>query len=249
MSDVYKELIYPNEINYFANNEINRRLVNLNIMGASSFYPVVLSMVNNAYKEDDILIIVKSIETLIFRNCVVAGKVTNKYEILFGKIAYKISEKEFTTVKEIYNEIKKDTLTDEDLKVVFSTFNIKSVNVAKYVLRELNDSNSNEVKTVTDNSKIHLEHIMPKRKGQWDVDDEVHEKYLNRLGNLTLLADEYNKSIQNKTFDKKKSIYKKSRLQITNDLCEYQKWDRHAIEDRQNILFDQVIKIWCINKI
>jgi len=249
MSDVYKELVHPNEVNYFNNNEINKGLINLNIMGASSFYPTILSMVNNSYKEDDILIIVKAIETLVFRNCVVAGKVANKYEILFGKIAYKISEKEFTSIKEIYNEIKKDTLTDEDLQVVFSSFSIKSVNVAKYVLRELNDINSNEIKTVTDNSKIHLGHILPRKKGQWEIDDEVHSKYLNRLGNLTLLADEYNKSIQNKTFDKKKIVYKKSRLQITNDICKYENWDVKTIEDRQKALFEQVKKVWYIKEI
>lgn len=89
MSDVYKALVHPNEYSYFNSNVLNESLAGLKIMSASSFYPTVLAMVNNNYSEDEISKILHAIETLIFRNCVVAGKVANKYEILFGKVAYK----------------------------------------------------------------------------------------------------------------------------------------------------------------
>lgn len=246
MSDVYKALINPNEFSYFSDSIIQKKLINLKITGASSFYPTVLSMVNSGYKENDILKIIKAIETLIFRNCVVAGKVANKYEILFGRIAYNISQKKFTDVQEIYDEISKDTLSEEEFETAFNTFSIKSVAVAKYVLRELNDFDSLEVKAISDNCKLNLEHIMPKSKGNWKVDEESHKKYINRLGNLTLLADEYNKSIQNKTFDVKKETYKKSKLQITNSICSFRDWNIDTIKQRQKDLFEKSKKIWSI---
>lgn len=244
MSDVYKGLVHPGEYIYFTNHEINESLINLKIMSASSFYPIVLSMVNNDYSEDDIRIIINSIETLIFRNCVVAGKVANKYEILFGKVAYYISEKKITNVDEIYNEIKKETLNDEEFELAFSTLTIKSVNVAKYVLRKLNDAESIEVRAITDNTKLHLEHIMPKKLGQWEISEDNHEKYLNRIGNLTLLADEYNKAIQNKVFDYKKEVYKRSKLIVTNSICQYEEWNENSIENRQKGLFEIAKEVW-----
>lgn len=244
MSDVYKALVHPGEYIYFTNHVINESLTNLKIMSASSFYPIVLSMVNNGYSEEDIRIIINSIETLIFRNCVVAGKVANKYEILFGKVAHYISEKKITNVDEIYNEIKKETLNDEEFELAFSTLTIKSVNVAKYVLRKLNDAESIEVRAITDNTKLHLEHIMPKKLGQWEINEDIHEKYLNRIGNLTLLADEYNKAIQNKVFDCKREVYKRSKLIVTNSICQYEEWNENSIENRQKGLFEIAKEVW-----
>lgn len=147
-------------------------------------------------------------------------------------------------MEEIYSEIKRETLTDEEFEVVFNTLSIKSVNVAKYVLRKLNDYNSLEVKAITDNSKLHLEHIMPKKLGNWNISEENHNKYLNRIGNLTLLADEYNRAIQNNIFIHKKEIYKRSKLAITNEICEFDEWNENSIQKRQNSMFKLAKKIW-----
>jgi uncharacterized protein with ParB-like and HNH nuclease domain len=245
-SDIYKGLHNPREENYFTNAKINQHLVNLKMMNSSSFYPTILSMANSGFSEEEIEKIVISIETLLFRNCVVADKVANKYEILFGKIAYKISEKEITTVSEIYAEIKKETLSDEEFENSFKVFSVKSSTVAKYVLREINDFVNIEVHAITDNSRLHLEHILPKTKGDWDISDDIHEKYINRLGNLTLLADEYNRSLQNKIFAKKKDVYKKSKLTITSDLCKFDIWNEISIDQRQKELFEIAKKRWSL---
>ena len=95
-----------------------------------------------------------------------------------------------------------------------------------------------------DNSKLNLEHIMPKTKGDWQVDKETHEKYLYRLGNLTLLAEKINKGIQNKIFDSKKPVYERSKLTITNMLKDFSKWDPDSIDVRQERLYDIAIKRW-----
>jgi len=243
MAEVYKGLVYPLIEGYFSEPLINQTLNNLKIMNASSFYPIMLALVQRKFEDKDILIIAQSIETLIFRNCVVAGKVANKYEIVFSRIAHKISEKELTTVEEINAEIRKETIGDLEFKPVFMIFAVKSTPVAKYVLREINDFQNDEVKAL-DNSKLNLEHIMPKTKGDWQVDKETHEKYLYRLGNLTLLAEKINKGIQNKIFDSKKPVYERSKLTITNMLKDFSKWDPDSIDVRQERLYDIAIKRW-----
>ncbi|ARV91515.1 DUF262 domain-containing HNH endonuclease family protein [Bacillus cereus] len=246
MSNIYKCLTNPLEEAYFNDQEIHKYLNHLRILKASSFYPVILAMVNSEFIEDDIKAVAHSIESLIFRNCVVADKVANRYEVLFAKIAYKISQKTFTTVDEIQSELKKEILNDEEFESAFKTFSLKAPHTAKYVLREINDYIDNEVQARSDNFKIHLEHILPQKKGDWDIDDETHDKYKNRIGNLTLLANVSNRSLQNKTFDKKKEIYRRSNLAITSSLSEYDTWNVDNIEKRQQFLCDIAKQRWRI---
>lgn len=246
MSEIYKGLVNPEEEYVFSDNDLNKILINLKIMKASSFYPVILSMKNMEFTDTQIKQAAKSIETLVFRNFVLAGKVANKYEILFAKIAQSIYEKECVDVSNICERIKKETISDEEFFNSFKVFSIKTVPVAKYVLREINNFINNEVQVIEDNQKIHLEHIMPKTKGDWNVTNEVHEKYLNRLGNLSLLASEYNKSISNKLFNIKKDMYKKSKITISSDISKYDKWDTEDIEQRQEELCQIAIKRWSI---
>ncbi|MBD8134373.1 DUF262 domain-containing protein [Bacillus sp. CFBP 13597] len=246
MSEVYKTLVSPSDEAFTTDTGLIRILKNLKIIKASSFYPIILALASNKFSEEtnegfrdeDITQVALSIESLLVRNCVVAGRVANKYEVLFADIAYAISEKQIITVEEICAKIKEETLNDEEFGSSFKTLSIKSVTVAKYLLREINNIVDPEVQVIEDNYRIHLEHIMPKSIGAWNIEDEVQKKYLNRLGNLTLLGNEYNRSLQNKLFDQKKQTYERSNLNITKSLISYGTWDIETIEKRQDALFE-----------
>ena len=97
---------------------------------------------------------------------------------------------------------------------------------------------------IEDNSKIHLEHIMPKKIGDWNIDEETHQSYLHRLGNLTLLGNEYNTRLKNKTFDVKKQTYVNSKIELTKSLCDFDHWTPEDIEYRQEQLFEAALKCW-----
>lgn len=130
-------------------------------------------------------------------------------------------------------------------------------------------------KRVRDNT---LEHIMPKnirKKGSpWlkyinDVNPkgknqlepkEIHKKYRNRLGNLTLLEEEINKGIQDELFpiklkgikDKNKKItrpgYNESHIKITLKICKEPKedWTIKRIEARQQYYAKLAKEFWQI---
>ncbi|MGG4409251.1 DUF262 domain-containing protein [Niallia taxi] len=246
MSEVYKTLVNPNDEAFTTDTKLIKVLKNLKIIKASSFYPIILALASNKYNDktnegffdEDITKIASCIESLLVRNCVVAGRVANKYEVLFADIAYSISEKQLITVNEICEKIKVETLNDEEFESAFRTLSIKSVTVAKYLLRAINDFVDPEVHVIEDNSRIHLEHIMPKSIGDWIVEDEFHKKYLNRIGNLTLLGNEYNRQLQNKLFEQKRQTYDRSSLNITKALTQFDNWDIDSIEKRQDSLFE-----------
>ncbi len=243
-AEIYKSLVNPNDEIYFSNSEIMRSLINLKEMNARSFYPIILALTNLKFDEIEIEKIVRRIEVLILRNCVVAGKVANKYEIVFARIAQNISNATYTTSDQVLKELNKEIITDEEFFNSFTTLKIKKKSIIRYILSEINDSLNSEIQVKKDNGKIHIEHIMPQKIGDWKVSKDDHQEYLWRIGNLTLLGCEYNKKNSNKLFDDKKEMYSKSKIDISNTLINYKKWTKKEIEERQKALAREALKIW-----
>lgn len=119
-------------------------------------------------------------------------------------------------------------------------------------------------------STVEIEHIMPQTcydKGQYGLSEEEYPVYLNRLGNLTLLENSINKSIQNEGYEAKAKAYKQSKFYLTSALSEltdqgsqtainrtnkilraWTAWDKGSIEDRQLLLYELSERIWSITK-
>lgn len=245
LADLYNALSASEDNKFYLDNEINNLLINLSVMKATTFYPIVFAMQINKFTEADIKKVIQAIEVLVFRNFVVAGQTANKYEIIFSRIANKITG-EKVTVDEVLSELVEVTNDDETFTRDLVGLEIKTVTIAKYVLREIEDYGHGEKLTSKDNKAINLEHIMPKNNSQWKVDPAEHSKYLYRLANQTLLLEEYNKSISNKVFATKKEMYKKSNIDMTTKLCQYDKWDAASINQREQELISVILKRWAL---
>lgn len=123
-------------------------------------------------------------------------------------------------------------------------------NMCKYVLVRLEHAMDPSERTDTDN--LEIEHIMPKTlNNDWKRDlgsgwEDIHEKYLHTIGNLTLTG--YNPELSNKSFSSKLPIYKDSKIELSKNLKNYQKWDKVAIEERTNDLITRAAKLWVCPK-
>ena len=117
-------------------------------------------------------------------------------------------------------------------------------------------------------STVEIEHIMPQTcsdKSMYGMTDEEYEVYISRLGNLTLLENSINKSIQNDVYDVKKEAYKKSKFYLTSSISllvtqgnntainrtntllkAWDKWDSYSINDRQKMMYELSEKIWTL---
>ena len=245
VAELYNGLISPDEHKYFDKAEINDSLSALSIMGASTYIPVLIASHIKALPEDSIQQIVSAIEVLAFRNFVVAGLTANKYEVFFAKLAKEIF-KDSLPVEDIIKRISEETISDEKFKsdlVGFETSS-KKTTITKYILRKIEDYSSPEKKMNKDNKAINLEHIMPQNNSIWGVDPDIHARYVNRLANQTLLLEEYNKSVSNKKFDTKKTVYQKSSVRLTKELCNYSQWGKDEIEEREQKLITQIMEVW-----
>lgn len=250
----YHDLCFPEDATTFENEDLISSITNLKTLKARTFYPVILAMYqvkdintgNPKYSEKDIAQVARAIETFIFRNFTICGRVANTGEILFAKVASKIVKENVSTVDEIVNEIRSDMVDDITFKDLFAIWEGTSSQkeTIRYVLKKLHNATTKNKEISTNNNDVHIEHIHPVKAQLWNFSEEDHNKYLWRLGNLTLLSSKLNETVKNNVFDVKKNSYKDSWIQPTIDLVGYNQWTPTEIEDRQNKMAALALKIW-----
>ncbi len=103
--------------------------------------------------------------------------------------------------------------------------------------------------------KITVEHILPQNMNDpyWInlFTKEQHEKWKNKLGNLTLISGAKNSSAKNFGFDKKKESYnrlnQKCSFEITKEICELPEWNMRSLKDRHDKLKKEMKKLWFVD--
>ncbi|GAA9481722.1 hypothetical protein BTM451_05640 [Helicobacter pylori] len=100
------------------------------------------------------------------------------------------------------------------------------------------------------------EHIMPQKlTEEWEKDlgenfQEIHDKFLHTIGNLTLTG--YNTEYSNKSFQEKRDMekgFKQSPLKLNQSLKDLESFGEKEIEKRANDLADWALKIWTYPKL
>jgi len=214
--NAYMFLEDPETSNLYGD-KVRKRILNLKVINAQTYYPIFLAMYNKTFTEIQILEVLTMLENFYFRNCVIAGKTANSYEISFSKIAYNISTYGID-VKGIAYELKNDLPNDKDFEELFKLATIKTHSVAKYMLREIVNYGQNEMLVNENNKIIHLEHIMPKKFDKWEEEDTKSRKDLETEFNQA--TEEEREIIQQKMdvlgepFDFNSQIYKIGNLTL-----------------------------------
>tara|TARA_B100001173_G_C15788062_1_gene462252 strand:- start:248 stop:730 length:483 start_codon:yes stop_codon:yes gene_type:complete len=103
-----------------------------------------------------------------------------------------------------------------------------------------------------DDQVVNLEHVLPQRPKEWGLSEESVENYVNRIGNLTLLAKKLNSQMGNSPLEKKYPKLQKSELEITKRLVQFidesgMKWNESLIMERSGelatVCYDGVWKL------
>jgi len=140
---------------------------------------------------------------------------------------------------------------DSQFHSAFSRKTIRYNGLARYILNRLNAHLSatgaeggHAALSATD-----LEHILPKRfQRNWQVARKDFpggpEKYVHRLGNMTLLTSNLNRELGNQPFEVKREAFAQEALEITRVIAGEPHWTAEAIGRRQNWMAGMAIKIW-----
>ena len=274
--DIYVKCRQPEN-----NQNGNVHLKNIPLLAGKSYKLHLMLMLASANMNTDAQEKFKKIlESVVYYTVIdkVATNVTERTFVLWCSKIRKI--KTLDDLNTFVNEIVIPTVNEwkQDNEVNFLRLGLNSMQQyrIKFILGKitayvdalrLGKTSAEELEQYTQ-SAVEIEHIMPQTcpcKNDYNITDEEFDVYINRLGNLTLLENTINKSIQNDSYSIKSQAYKQSKFYLTSALSElvnqgqntaitrtneilssWDIWTRATIEERQKMLYDLSERIWDI---
>lgn len=247
-ADIYIALLNPDDELWHHKEEVKKYLMELRLFGVKQPIPLLLTGYE-VLSEDQFLILLKMCSVISFRYNIIGGLNPNEQEITYNLITLKIIDKKVFNK----NDFKNIYPADESFETEFSNKSFKSTtrnhSLLRYILGKIEEITlSNAVDY--ESERFSIEHILPENPGQgWEhISNDMLERAIYRLGNLTLLEKKLNKEAGNQSFDVKKRIYEKSGINLSKKIVEdFTDWSEEQISRRQNWMAKQAKNIWKIN--
>lgn len=141
---------------------------------------------------------------------------------------------------------------DIELTRHMEAMNFSNFQYCKFILSLIEEKLTKNRPDLSD-KKLQLEHIMPQKlNNKWEIDlgpdyDNIHQTYVNTIGNLTLIR--HNQELGQKPFTEKKVIYENhAGLQIARTkITDKNNWNADSIRERTNwmikFLLQEVLSI------
>lgn len=237
---LYKDILTANN----HNPEIARLLSDVSMLGAKVMLPPLLSAFSREPTDATLCFLRVLIATYV-RHSVIGGLENSRIETAFFELANALRhDGDFNAATERLRQLAPN---DAAFRQAFQTASISRVATARYVLRaiEVEKRKTGEVAVETPD-RVQLEHIYP-QSPQEDAKWENHSAWINRVGNLTLLAKRLNIQARNLPFADKKSYYADSDLLLTRSLLALDNWNTAAVEERQRELADIAVNLWALS--
>ncbi len=235
--------------------EIKKMLNRLKRTDVTTIYPLLLKFYDCFSKKkidrNNFVDILSIIESYIIRKdiCDVSAK-KNLRQIFSSFILLLDSEYSNNIVEgfKIFLQ-SKNYPKDEEFKAKLKEFSFPENNkISKLILESFEEFSGH--KEMVSFNNLTVEHIVPDVLTDWWKEHlgndyaDIHKKCQNSIGNLTLIAKEYNSEASNGNFQLKKEIYKKSHVELNKYFDNLIKWDKEEIEKRADSMSETAVKIW-----
>jgi uncharacterized protein with ParB-like and HNH nuclease domain/predicted transport protein len=201
---------------------------------------------------DDVLEIVDLVTSYIFRRAVCRIPTNSLNKTFAGFSAAVRKDRYLDSVRANFLGFRsyRRFPTDAEFVADLTANDLYNFRRRSYFLRMLENYGRKEHVTIEDYT---IEHIMPQNDDlseEWQTalgDDweDVQQKYLHTLGNLTLTG--YNSEYSDHSFTKKRDMeggFKDSPLRLNRGLGRLETWNASEIQKRASRLADDALKIW-----
>ncbi|MBA4240443.1 MAG: DUF262 domain-containing protein [Sphingobacteriaceae bacterium] len=258
LSEIYRKIS-------FAKHElpkINRSISNLNnILSKPSYIFLMHFLLNEKHVAKEKLAVLKFIETLMLRRHICERRTSENDDIFSKLVSFVGEENILSNIKEFIMD-EEYMPNDNEFEESFPKHQFKGrlIDRAKYVLEtiEYHERGNTSELLVSSSEEVHLEHIIPQtintKKSKEEFGDWVtylgdksvakHKKYVNYIGNMTLLGESLNIQAYNNPFAKKKNSYKKSSFLITQGLANQNDFKFSHVDRRGEELTALALRIW-----
>jgi uncharacterized protein with ParB-like and HNH nuclease domain len=258
-AEFYDRLLRPE---HETEERIRTALKRLNILEISTAYPFLLAIyevyAQNKLTKEDFIEALDILENYIVRRYL-TSEPTNYLNKMFPTLWREINPtrlveslrkiiitKNYPSDHRVRREILTEQIYDkrsqtrDKITLIFETIN-----------RHISVKAHSGGYTVLDNNAT-IEHIMPQTlNDEWKKHlgshwEQIYSDYLHTLGNLTLVTQEWNSSLSNGSFTKKKSTLSKHALRLNSDYFnrEIGKWNDEAIRTRADYLINIILENW-----
>lgn len=196
----------------------------------------------------------RAVVVISFRYNVICGRQGNEQEAVYNAIARDVASGKLTHMTQVIEALRPVYPSDGSFKSAFAekvlrTSNSRNKKIARYILFQIEQRESGR-QWNADSAKYTLEHVLPERPGErWpQFNEQEQDRFVYRLGNLTLLSDTANRDLGNNDFTQKRSAFRRSEFAITQRLAdECDDWTAQAIGNRQHWMAKQACAIWQLN--
>ncbi|GAA7207813.1 DUF262 and DUF1524 domain-containing protein [Helicobacter pylori] len=253
------QIVFKKEDDKDLDKDLNKALGFLVDLEMDVIYPLLLELYSDYSDEvlskDDFRHSIALIESYICRRAV-CGLGTNSLNKVFPSFTKHIQKDEyFKSLKThfVYLTEKQRFPNNDEFKNLFITIDFYHFQKREYFLKRLENFDRKERVYIHEYT---IEHIMPQTlTEEWERDlgenfQEIHNKYLHTIGNLTLTG--YNQEYSNKSFQEKKGMekgFKQSPLRLNQSLKDLEVFGEEKIKKRANDLADLALKIWTYPKL
>lgn len=220
----------------------------LDLLNVTTCYALLIAALKSLPR-NEFKVLVREISIISFRYNL-SDLNPNEAERVFSKVANDVTNKNIKTAKDATLALKGIYVSDDNFEQAFSTVIVntkRKKDLAKYILVKIENQIANK-DYQPEEAVATIEHILPENPGGiWEENFpiEMQEDYIYRLGNYTLLEASVNNKLGNNiSFVDKLKEYKKSSYMLSNEYCNYEKFDPKVIALRQNKMAKIAKSIW-----
>ena len=253
-ADIYGKIVNRT----FSAKDINQHIYNLQRIESTPAYTFLLTLFQHNIDSKIIVKVLTLIEAFMLRRHISEYR-TAELDDIFSKLT-DVDRKNI--LPEIKTRLAKHFPRNEEFETKLAVHSFKgNQDRAKYVLEqfEYNLIEDQGEYVINSGNEVHLEHIIPQtidtKKARKEYGDWVsylgsdainkHSRYVDRIGNYTLLGQKLNIKASNNPFRAKKKEYRKSNIRLTQSIAtSYSRFKFKQVEERSDELAKIAVKIW-----
>jgi hypothetical protein len=226
----------------------------LNVLRARQMTPLVFAAWEK-FEPADFARVLKMVGVILFRYSAVSGLNTNALELAFHEAARGVLTGQLTTPGSVFGALSALYVDDARFKQEFAQYAPdpagQGMKLVRYILARLeSDASKRDCDPDTDSGTV--EHILPNNpSAAWEESfpRDSWDRYVDRIGNLTLLEPSLNRDIGNQDFPVKRQLYGRSRYHLTKVIPELaeDEWSPAKLDARQARLAERAAHLWRVD--
>lgn len=223
----------------------------LKLYGVVQYRPLAFAVWRGLHR-DDVARVLRMCDVISFRYNMISQRNTNKLEEVYNDVAVAVHKGTLKTAVEIQSALQAVYVSDDEFKEAFAKRSLptggRKTRLLRYMLCALEKQEYN-VDYDWENTPATIEHVLPESPtAEWlqDFPNDLHERYVSRLGNYLLLESKLNsKDATNKPLPEKLPVYHQSQYPTTKQLS-IADWTPQTIDGRQAHMAKLATAIWRI---